>query len=557
MSFSDVEFVLAQDTPLLDICDNLVWARTVTACYFLLSDSMNSTPTGELIQAVTKAHLYLDAHMDIITDFTFADSRYGLALRVAISCLVTHIPSDLHQREWNKWAVRAPEELCNNYPLNEPLLLPGEDGYKVNEDHCVHESDVRPSHVVKLPPPCRSTATPLPIKPVTETRVTVLSLPKPIPSPPVRAPPRPKPRMIHMPEPPKELSFSVPGRKLVGILLPPAGLALHRPHYWPFFAQGKSPVPQAVNVPCIAKKPVFDSSSDSDVLLSSDKEEGPAKVKEPLFFPSDNEIGSKVVHSPSPKSPPLPPSTGPSSKAQGKQRAVAPSSPLHQSSEAGPSNSTSDTICVADNTFYACAFHPALNLQFHEPPSREALECLKLSALPVAPKSLSKPPEQVRKGHEYINRAHLDANPYFIWPPLLAVFQLHSRRNHRQMDHHGPCSTHWTAGQLHSAATLLDPLILSGDGTIARGLAWVDTINTQLESLGKVVNSLRADREGVISKLADGLDSIALCEHGSEIINGYAAVSDFLKSFIIHPGSSTSGDTDSNNMGGSGDVVAI
>ncbi|KAK0466535.1 hypothetical protein IW261DRAFT_1426879 [Armillaria novae-zelandiae] len=229
------------------------------------------------------------------------------------------------------------------------------------------------------------------------------------------------------------------------------------------------------------------------------------------------------------------------------QRVVAPSSPPYQSPEAGPSNSTSDTVHVVDNTFYVHTFHPALDLQFHEPPSHEALKHLKLSALPVAPKSLSQPPKQFRKGHEYIYQAHSDANPYFIWPPLLSW----------------PCFNCTLTGTANeyvfegNVVTLLDPLILSGDGAIAQGLTQVDTINTQLESLGKVVNSLRTDREGVISEPADGLDSIALGEHGSKIIDAYVAVSDFLKSFIICPGSGSSGDADSNNVGGSGDAADI
>ncbi|KAK0466489.1 hypothetical protein IW261DRAFT_1426966 [Armillaria novae-zelandiae] len=169
-----------------------------------------------------------------------------------------------------------------------------------------------------------------------------------------------------------------------------------------------------------------------------------------------------------------------------------------------PSSTAGPSTPVVDATIYAQGFWPQIDLQYHKPPSCKALKWLRLSVLPAAPKSLSKPPKQGRKGSV------------------------------------GPASTVHLPGL--PMTTLLDPLILSGDGTIAQGLAQVDTINTQLELLGKVVNSFHADWEDVISELADGLDSFASCEHGSEIIDAHTAVSDFLKSFIVHPGSGGSGD---------------
>ncbi|KAK0207305.1 hypothetical protein IW262DRAFT_1469669 [Armillaria fumosa] len=104
-----------------------------------------------------------------------------------------------------------------------------------------------------------------------------------------------------------------------------------------------------------------------------------------------------------------------------------------------------------------------------------------------------------------------------------------------KMNRHGPCSAQWMVDQLHCAATLLDLVTLSGDA-ISCGLTWIEGINTQLELLGKVVNQLHADHEQVISELANGLDAIASHEHGTEIIDAYADVSIFLKSFIVCPG---------------------
>ncbi|KAK0457405.1 hypothetical protein IW261DRAFT_1580080 [Armillaria novae-zelandiae] len=50
----------------------------------------------------------------------------------------------------------------------------------------------------------------------------------------------------------------------------------------------------------------------------------------------------------------------------------------------------SPVAAIVDNTIYVRGFHPDINLQFHEPPSREALERMKMSLLPSAPESLTK-----------------------------------------------------------------------------------------------------------------------------------------------------------------------
>ncbi|KAK0207387.1 hypothetical protein IW262DRAFT_1469477 [Armillaria fumosa] len=590
----NVEFVPAHNAPLSDICDNLIWARAVSACYFELT-TRNATPTGELIRAVTKAHDYLDAHMDILANFNFADSRYGL---------------------WNKWALKVPESSRHNYQLDEALLLPREDGYEAHGDNSVLESDVRPFRVITLPPPCCPTATPSPSKPAVEA----YELPPPIPK-------RPKPRMIHMPEPPKELTFSAPGKKLIGVILPPTGSALGSPNTHKHQREQEavtntptplsnicsekvagpsrskpSPVParshaKSTEVPMLradkvvitTKKPTFNPSLDSEAPESSVNGEGPSDDPGPLFYLSDNDLLSDEVLLPPPKrvhiaspgceeslpppphayhpltgkplpglryvnflapsepAPPLP-NAGPSSKAKGKQKQVEP---LTLPPASAPSNPHDHDSPVIDHTIYARGFHPQVDLQFHEPPSREALECLKLSALPAVPTSLSKPPKQIRQGREYIYRCHLDENPYFIRPPLMSwpcfncaltgipdecVFEGNIGEEQCTMcktNCHGPCSARWMADQLRHAATLLDLVTLSA---ISRGLTQIEGINTQLELLGKVVNQLHADCEQVISELADGLDAIASHEHGTEIIDAYTDISIFLKLFIVCPG---------------------
>ncbi|KAK0466488.1 hypothetical protein IW261DRAFT_1426965 [Armillaria novae-zelandiae] len=198
MSSLNVELIQMQDAPLSDICDNLCWART---CQF---------------------HPNWGTHQGC---------HQGTPLP-AVSLLMTCILSNLRHCKWTKWVVHASEEPHNNYLLDESLLLPRKDGYEVNSDHCVFESNIWPYHVVTLPPLRCPTTTPLPTKPIllahelSPPLSKILRRPQRIQTPPVHASKRPKPHPIHTPEPPKELSFSVPGKKLVGVILPPMGSAL-------------------------------------------------------------------------------------------------------------------------------------------------------------------------------------------------------------------------------------------------------------------------------------------------------------------------------------------
>ncbi|KAK0477659.1 hypothetical protein IW261DRAFT_1565996 [Armillaria novae-zelandiae] len=664
---STMQLVPTLDAPLDDICYNLAQARTVTAQYLEVT-ARNAAPTGELIRVVTQAHVYLDAHIDILQDFKFSNSVYGLALCSQVYVIASHIPMDLCHPIWKKWYLTDAEALCHEAhslflslaPLFNSVLSPG----------CIPETDLWPFRTLDLPPPRCPTATPSPKKPVVVPRK---------PTPPT--PKWPRPRMIHTPEPPKELTFSAPGRKLLSVLLPPAGSGLSGPTTHkrlhdqkvvtdtpvpvshiraepvavhvsrktdpsklggpgsvsrpkPRNTFRKSPAPNAFKLLHAAKKPQFSSSSESDVPPSSDDGDALATQKEPLFFPSDSDAISDAflppiskrtrVESPAPEEPtfspprayhpltgellpslrftplsapsvPAPPLPveGLSMRAKGKQRATSlvsprtlpapglaakgvkqkpvpvPSTPLAASAVAAtvasPSNVQGRHI---DQTIYVRAFHPNVDVHFHEPPSRDALARLKMSALPTAPPSLTKPVSQLRGGRKHIYWCHSDANPYFIRPPTLnwpcfnctltgfpdeCIFEGdigEERCTKCKANHHGPCSAHWDANQLHNTATLLNPLMLSGDGAIAQGLARVEGINTQLELLGQVVNNLRADREVVISELADGFDAIASREHGTDIIDAYASVSGFLKSFIVRVGTSGVG---SNGTGESGD----
>ncbi|PBK59106.1 hypothetical protein ARMSODRAFT_983275 [Armillaria solidipes] len=297
---------------------------------------------------------------------------------------------------------------------------------------------------------------------------------------------------------------------------------------------------------------------------------------------------------PSDPVPPLSPA-GPSAKAKGKQKATAKASPppvsapkrsrsshgkqplpladaiIDETVIRDPSSSALEADNI-DNMIYARAFHPQIDLQFHEPPSRQALEYMKLSMLPSMPDSLTKPVSQIRNSREYMYRCHSDLDPHFIRPPLLTwpcynctlsgfpnecIFEGEVGEEvctKCKTNRHGPCSACWDANQLHWAATLLDPLTLSGDGALRRGVNQVKHLNTEIKLLGEAMQLLREDREQIIGELADGLDAIASHEHGTEIIDAHAQVSSFLGSFTVRLGEVNTGSEGNESASGSSAV---
>ncbi|KAK0243533.1 hypothetical protein EDD85DRAFT_947721 [Armillaria nabsnona] len=381
-------------------------------------------------------------------------------------------------------------------------------------------------------------------------------------------------------------------------------------------AKKKAPAPAK---PAVKKPILVDPSSDSEVELESDDEgdavegsngEAPegegwlsdeievSPVKKPRLAPAEG--SNPPPPSPTDPAPPLP-ATEPPSKSKGKAKATEPSSPVspsprghaacnqwspprssqdHRKARKSPIPSGSKAGSAAtpalqagnvDNKIYARAFHPQIDLQFHEPPSRQALESMKLSMLPLAPDSLTKAPTQVRSGREYVYRCHSDIDPHFIRPPLLTwpcynctLFGYPDECEFEggvseevctrcKTGCHGPCSARWDANQLRHAATLLDPLTLSSDGAIRHGVDCVERINAEIALLGRAMHCLREDREKIIGELADGLDAISSREHGTEIIDAYAQISDFLKSFVIRLGEDAEG---SDAEGGSSEAGA-
>ncbi|KAK0474745.1 hypothetical protein IW261DRAFT_1568229 [Armillaria novae-zelandiae] len=596
---SDSELIPSHRAPMSDICDNLVSARSLTARYFELDARMAASPE-ELLRVLNKAHIYLDAHMGILRDFKLVDSRYGLSLRTLISVLVSRIPFEQRPLAWRRWFLTELEMDRNDYKLDETFSLPGEEGYEVNGDHSVLEIDLRP--LTSVPSPA-SVAPP-------ETPVPLPSIPA---GPAINK--RPRPSMIKTLEPPKDPVFppfstqKVEGRRSPSGSPPPVPIASKRKRAQGSAAQlpaddpeikrstrsTKPPAPfsslklskppasrrgtrtsaRTAKVAPVHEPPatlaknrtlayssgnvvLSDSGDDDSTLQDIARHDSGQETEEIMSRPIKRVrlVSPAAVSSPpAPLSEPVQPFPVAGTSSKGKSKGKARVAALPAPAVVAP---VSPVAAIVDNTIYARGFHPDINLQFHEPPSREALERMKMSLLPSAPESLTKPPSQVRSGREYVYRCHSDPNPYFIRAPLLnwpcfnctlagmpdeCIFEGGVGEEcctRCKSNRHGPCSARWDANQLRSAATLLDPLTLSGDGAIFRGMRRVERLNEQLEHLGHLTNQLRADRDQVVAELADGLDAISAREHGKDIIDAYAGVSDFLKSFIIHPGESAS-----------------
>ncbi|KAK0237423.1 hypothetical protein EDD85DRAFT_951604 [Armillaria nabsnona] len=602
-----------------DMCSNLRAAWIYTAAYFE-AGALNCASVGELVQAVSKAHAYLDAHMAMLVLFKLIDSFYGLTLHSQIYHVTRRIPAAQRVRAWKGWELTSFKRSRNVYDFCKTLCILGDSGYAPDDDSSVGEANLHPFCLTVVPPPIKPVATPS------------LSKSGDVAGPSTSSQKVPKPKMICTPQAPKEPTFASPTKKPVAVVLPsqsansmsfsfvliaptrkaskvpPANPAAPKPIVQTRAASKKAP---AVRKPVLA-----DPSSDSDAGSEDKDEEGMGEAPEEEDWLSD-EIKAPPVKKPrlepaagitpppphayhprtgvpltgllyfsssAPTVPVLPlPLTDPSTTAKGKGKAAEPSSPASPSpcgqvtrNKKSPPCSSKDrrkakkslipsgsrvvasatpaSSLLADNvdkTIYVRAFHPQVDLQFHEPPSRQALEAMKLSMLPSAPNSLTKAPTQMRNGREYVYRCHSDIDPHFIHPPLLTWpcynCTLSGYPDECEFEggvgeevctkcktgRHGPCSTRWDANQLRHAASLLDPLTLSSDGAIRHGVDGVEHINAEIALLGRAKHCLHKDHKKIVGELADGLNAIASREHGTEIIDAYAQVSDFLKSFVV------------------------
>ncbi|KAK0481337.1 hypothetical protein IW261DRAFT_1562626 [Armillaria novae-zelandiae] len=577
---SNSKLIPSHRMPMSDVCDNLMSAWALTVRYFELDACMAASPE-ELLHVLNKAHTYLDVHMGILHDFKLIDSCYGLSLHTLICVLVGRIPFEQCPLAWGCWFLTEVEMDRNDYKLDESFSLPGEEGYEVNGDHSVLELDVRPFHCLVLPPPHRPVAS-LSMSASSPASIAPPETSVPLPLIPVGPTTNkwPRPTMIKTLEPPKDPIFSPISTWKVEVVRSPSVSPLPAPLASKHkraqgsatqlladdsgvkksmrFMKSSAPIPSVkLSKPAITRRGTHTSTRKAKVAPAHEPLAVLAKIQMLAHSSGNVDLSDSgdedstlqdIVHN--------------DSGQETEEIMAQPIKQVHLVSPAAvvppPTHALRNLSAIVDNTIYACGFHPDINLQFHEPPSCEALKHMKMSLLPAAPDSLTKPPSQVCSGQEYVYCCHSDPNPYFIRAPLLnwpcfnctlagmpdeCIFEGGVGKEcctHCKSNRHGPCSARWDANQLCSAATLLDPRTLSGDGSIFHGVRHVERLNEQLEHLGHLTNQLHADHDQVIAELADSLDAISACEHGKDIIDAYAGVSDFLKSFIIHPGESAS-----------------
>ncbi|KAK0218538.1 hypothetical protein EDD85DRAFT_961330 [Armillaria nabsnona] len=212
-----------------------------------------------------------------------------------------------------------------------------------------------------------------------------------------------------------------------------------------------------------------------------------------------------------------------------------------------------------DHTMYARAFDPQINLRFYEPTSRHALEHLQWSALPPAPASLLEPTTQGNRTAVFGVHSDVDAHllrvPHLFWPcfncsirghPELCEYKEGAEPGkeaclHCQANRRGRCSAHMDAHDFRRAATLLDPLVQSGDPAIYDGLCCTERIEKDIDVLYNVIVNHMLEHNKVLHGLIDGLDAIATCEGGTAIIDQYAEASELIRSLIVEVGKFSGG----------------
>ncbi|KAK0481338.1 hypothetical protein IW261DRAFT_1562630 [Armillaria novae-zelandiae] len=531
--------VYSHKIPLDEFCRNLIGARAYAARYFN-SQVLFVSSAPELVRAVEDAHPYLDAHMDTLNDFGLSDSRYGLALRGRVARIVNLIPTNLTGTSLSLTSLTA--SLVRKNTLLTHLIalqrmtfspfrmhsLPAPHRPQVAALSAKTSADVASyyatsSHYDQTTRGCEGACYSTGV--VTQSRGTYAAVKlSDWLGARLRASVKRSTRLSKTAQP-------APPSLDVKATRPMRGTRTSS-------RKSKSALP-TVSTTAVAKKSGSVYVSD-DVVESESGREGVATevttpgwdheavdddIVVPPYHPVTGEplLGLKYV-SFSAFSEPVQSLSMVKSAISSKGKGKVVEQPSAVVSFAPSSSLTTD---VVDNTIYSRAFHPSVDLQYHEPPSHQALESMKLSLLPAAPDSLTKPVGQIRSGREYVYRCHSDRDPYFIRPPLLnwpcfnctlagypdqCVFEGGVGEEcctKCKSTRHGRCSACWDANQLRQAATLLDPLTLSGDAAICRGVQRVDRINSEIELLGRAMQSLREDREAVIREIADGLDAIA------------------------------------------------
>ncbi|KAK0222960.1 hypothetical protein EDD85DRAFT_796134 [Armillaria nabsnona] len=399
---------------------------------------------------MSKAHAYLDAHMDTLILFKLIDSFYGLTLHSQIYCITHWIPAGQHVRAWKGWELMSLECSRNMYDFRETLCILGDSGYASDDDSSVGEADLRPFCLAVMPPPIKPVATPS------------LSKSGDVAGPSTSNQQVPKPKMICTPQAPKEPKLVKPVPAPRTNKVPPAKPAAPKRAVQTCAAANKK-APVSFKTKLAIKKPVVPDPSSNSEAKSEDEdkedtmkegiEEAPEEeewlsdeieappVKKPrlelaaganpppphVYHPLTGMPLSGLLYvsfsAPTDPVPPLPPVES-LSKVKDKEKAVALASPVSPSLRSCAAHNKRSPLCSSkdrcktnkspiasgskvaaaatttalleadhvNNTIYMRAFHLQVDLQFHKPPSCQALEYMKLLMLPSAPDSLTNLP---------------------------------------------------------------------------------------------------------------------------------------------------------------------
>ncbi|KAK0235566.1 hypothetical protein EDD85DRAFT_792383 [Armillaria nabsnona] len=578
--------------PLKDLVSNLSGARTYAAAYFIPEIASLAPPQD------------LAAYIEGLQAHDLRDLEYSITLRLKLCKLAAKVPLAHQQAHWHVWAVSQEERACCSFTYDAVLLLPGEKGYVEHSPRCVPHRLLWPSRELPTPAaPVRSkVAAPSPLGSITPQSGGVNSFAEYMAAYSARearskAKPTSGANNLSPREPCKTVSISLLSLSVLSSVLELTFFQVSIPKKAPAPSSSKqksvqSPSPEHYDdylfddkVPMAPRKralfsPPFDHS-DSNI----DQPPPPKKLKPALSVSSIPRAYHALTAAPVAPAPPLP-----ASPAKGKPPVVTLLSPIVDApatstrskscapakdkkanpvtppvAEAQPVTSGSGHIKMPphqdpmDHTMYARVFDPQINLRFHEPTSRHALECLQWLALPPAPASLLEPTTQgnctaVFGVHSDVN-THLLHVPHLFWPcfncsigghPELCEYEEGAEPGKEaclrcQANRRSRCSAHMDAHDFRRVATLLDPLVQSGDPAIYDGLRRAKRIEKDIDALYNVIVDCMLERNEVLHGLVDGLDTIAACEGGTAIIDQYAEASKLVRSLIIEVGKFSGG----------------
>ncbi|SJL01307.1 uncharacterized protein ARMOST_04627 [Armillaria ostoyae] len=228
------------------------------------------------------------------------------------------------------------------------------------------------------------------------------------------------------------------------------------------------------------------------------------------------------------------------SPEKGKQKSVIPLSPLANP----PALSTRSKSCapVKDKkpTLHANAAHQAA--AHHT--TNKAIASKKLGDPPATTSCAYKgtksmaAPEEVSTTPTAVEDPPITSGSGISGHPELCKYEEGAKSGkeaclHCQTNHHGQCSAHMDAHHFHHAATLLDPLVWSGDPAIYNGLWYTKRIEHEVDSLYHIILDHMLECNEILQGLIDGLDAIATHEGGTTIINQYAEAHELVCSLIV------------------------